>query len=252
MKEVRTIKKFWEIKAAKNDANTGEIYIYSEISSTQFWGDEVTAQTFKADLDELGDVSTLNIYINSPGGSVFEGNSIYNIIKRHIAHVNVYVDGLAASIASVIAMSGDAIFMPANAMMMIHNPWTLAQGNADELRKQADDMDRIRESLIEAYLGKAGEKLDRDRLIALLDAETWLTAQECFELGLCDSIEAPKQVAAKVDAKLFASYRNTPDALLNQTQEDEKQAERERLFREQLIAEAETNLLKLKNDGGII
>ncbi len=80
-------------------------------------------------------------------------------------------------------MSGDAIFMPANAMMMIHNPWTLAQGNADELRKQADDMDRIRESLIEAYLGKAGEKLDRDRLIALLDAETWLTAQECLELG---------------------------------------------------------------------
>ncbi|MBI0440916.1 Clp protease ClpP [Bacillus amyloliquefaciens] len=249
---MRTIKKFWEIKAAKNDAKAGEIYIYSEISSTQFWGDEVTAQTFKADLDELGDVSTLNVYINSPGGSVFEGNSIYNIIKRHKAHVNVYVDGLAASIASVIAMSGDVIFMPANAMMMIHNPWTLAQGNADELRKQADDMDRIRESLVEAYLGKAGEKLDRDRLIALLDAETWLTAQECLELGLCDSIEAPKQVAAKVDTKLFASYRNTPDALLNQTQDDEKQAERERLFREQLIAEAETSLLKLKNDGGII
>ncbi|KMM55666.1 Clp protease ClpP, partial [Bacillus glycinifermentans] len=116
---MRTIKKFWEIKAAKNDAKTGEIYIYSEISSAQFWGDEVTAQTFKEDLDGLGEVSALNIYINSPGGSVFEGNSIYNIIKRHKAHVNVYVDGLAASIASVIAMSGDTIFMPANAMMMI-------------------------------------------------------------------------------------------------------------------------------------
>ncbi|MBU8739711.1 head maturation protease, ClpP-related [Bacillus licheniformis] len=248
---MRTIKKFWEIKAAKNDAKTGEIYIYSEISSGQFWGDEVTAQTFKEDLDGLGEVSALNIYINSPGGSVFEGNSIYNIIKRHKAHVNVYVDGLAASIASVIAMSGDAIFMPANAMMMIHNPWTVAQGNAEELRKQADDMDRIRESLIEAYLGKAGEKLNRDRLIELMDAETWLTAQECLELGLCDSIEAPSTAVAKVDTQLFAKYRNTPESLLNQTKEDEKQAEKERLFREQLIAEAQTNLLKLQN-GGII
>ncbi|MGO4897478.1 head maturation protease, ClpP-related [Bacillus sp. GM2] len=248
---MRTIKKFWEIKAAKNDAKTGEIYIYSEISSTQFWGDEVTAQTFKEDLDGLGEVSALNIYINSPGGSVFEGNSIYNIIKRHKAHVNVYVDGLAASIASVIAMSGDAIFMPANAMMMIHNPWTVAQGNAEELRKQADDMDRIRESLIEAYLEKAGGKLDRDRLIELMDAETWLSAQECLDLGLCDSIEAPSAAVAKVDTQLFAKYRNTPESLLNQTKEDEKQAEKERLFREQLIAEAQTNLLKLQN-GGII
>ncbi|TWK14576.1 ATP-dependent Clp protease proteolytic subunit [Bacillus licheniformis] len=148
-------------------------------------------------------------------------------------------------------MSGDAIFMPANAMMMIHNPWTVAQGNAEELRKQADDMDRIRESLIEAYLGKAGEKLNRDRLIELMDAETWLTAQECLELGLCDSIEAPSAAVAKVDTQLFAKYRNTPESLLNQTKEDEKQAEKERLFREQLIAEAQTNLLKLQN-GGII
>ncbi|MEC1384378.1 Clp protease ClpP [Bacillus velezensis] len=246
---MRTIKKFWEIKATASDQSVGEVYIYSEISSEQFWGDETTATTFKDELAELGEVKTLNIFINSPGGSVFEGNSIYNIIKRHKAHVNVHVDGVAASIASVIAMSGDTIFMPANSMMMIHNPWTFAIGNSAELRKQADDMDRIRESLIEAYLGKAGEKLDRDRLIALLDAETWLTAQECLELGLCDSIEAPKQVAAKVDTKLFASYRNTPDALLNQTQDDEKQAERERLFREQLIAEAQTNLMKLQTGG---
>lgn len=248
---MRTIKKFWEIKAAKNDAKTGEIYIYSEISSAQFWGDEVTAQTFKEDLDGLGEVSALNIYINSPGGSVFEGNSIYNIIKRHKAHVNVYVDGLAASIASVIAMSGDTIFMPANAMMMIHNPIITVNGNAEELRKWANDMDRIRESLIEAYLEKAGGKLDRDRLIELMDAETWLSAQECLDLGLCDSVEAPRAAVAKVDTQLFAKYRNTPESLLNQTKEDEKQAEKERLFREQLIAEAQTNLLKLQN-GGII
>ena len=156
---------------------------------------------------------------------------------------------MAASIASVIAMSGDAIFMPANAMMMIHNPWTLAQGNADELRKQADDMDRIRESLIEAYLGKAGEKLDRDRLIALLDAETWLTAQECLELGLCDSIEAPNSVAAKVDTKLFATYRNTPDVF--KSEQPAGMSEEERRFREQIAVEAETHLLKLKSDGGI-
>jgi ATP-dependent protease ClpP protease subunit len=142
-------KRFWNFKSL--DEKTGELTLYGEISNETWWGDEVTPKEFKSDLDNLGEIDTLNIYINSPGGDVFAGQTIYSILKRHKAHKNVYIDGLAASIASVIAMAGNTIFMPKNAMMMIHNPWTVGMGNADEFRKLAEDLDKIRESLIAAY-----------------------------------------------------------------------------------------------------
>ena len=122
-----------------------------EISNETRWGDEVTPKQFKDDLDALGEINTLNVYINSPGGSVFAGQTIYSMLKRHKAKVHVYIDGLAASIASLIAMAGDKVIMPKNAMMMIHSPWTFAAGNAQEFRKIADDMDKIRESMVVAY-----------------------------------------------------------------------------------------------------
>ncbi|WP_242865017.1 head maturation protease, ClpP-related, partial [Clostridium botulinum] len=146
---------------------------------------------------------------------MFQGTAIYNIIKRHKAKINIHVDGVAASIASVIAMAGDTIFMPKNSMMMIHNPWTFAWGNANELRKQADDLDKIRESLIEAYLSKAGDKLSRETLIEIMDNETWLTAQECYDYGLCDELVEEKEIAASINTELFAKYKNTPKELLN-------------------------------------
>lgn len=238
------------MKPSASNPSAGEIYIYSEISSEQFWGDETTATTFKEDLEAMGDLQTLNIYINSPGGSVFEGNSIYNIIKRHKAHVNVHIDGVAASIASVIAMAGDTIFMPKNAMMMIHNPWVMTAGNASELRKQADDMDRIRESLVEAYLAKSNGKIERSNLIELLDAETWLTATECVAYGLADVVEETQTMAACADTKLFAKYQNTPGQFLqpvNKQDEEQKLTDSERAFRKQLLADAEAQIAKFKN-----
>lgn len=238
------------MKPSASKPSAGEIYIYSEISSEQFWGDETTATTFKEDLEAMGDLQTLNIYINSPGGSVFEGNSIYNIIKRHKAHVNVHIDGVAASIASVIAMAGDTIFMPKNAMMMIHNPWVMTAGNASELRKQADDMDRIRESLVEAYLAKSNGKIERSNLIELLDAETWLTATECVAYGLADVVEETQTMAACADTKLFAKYQNTPGKFLqpvDKQDEEPKLTDSERAFRKQLLADAEAQIAKFKN-----
>ncbi|ARD57403.1 Clp protease ClpP [Bacillus safensis] len=240
------------MKPSASNPSAGEIYIYSEISSEQFWGDETTATTFKEDLEAMGDLQTLNIYINSPGGSVFEGNSIYNIIKRHKAHVNVHIDGVAASIASVIAMAGDTIFMPKNAMMMIHNPWVMTAGNAAELRKQADDMDRIRESLVEAYLAKSNGKIERSNLIELLDAETWLTATECVAYGLADVVEETQTMAACADTKLFAKYQNTPGKFLqpvDKQDEEPKMTDAERAFRKQLLADAEAQITKFKNMG---
>jgi ATP-dependent Clp protease protease subunit len=177
--------KFWNFKAL--DDNTGELTLYGEIANETWWGDEVTPKEFKADLDGLGEIDTLNIYINSPGGDVFAGQAIHSMLKRHKAHKNVYIDGLAASIASVVVMAGDRIFMPKNAMMMIHNPWTLGVGNASEFRKLAEDLDKIRESLIAAYENRSA--LLRDEIIKLMDGETWLTAKECLEyVGFSDDV----------------------------------------------------------------
>lgn len=187
-------KKFWQFK--NQDESTGELLLYGDISNYSWWGDDVTPKQFKEDLDALGEVTTINVYINSGGGDVFAGQAIHSMLKRHSAQVNVYIDGLAASIASVIAMAGDMIYMPRNAMMMVHNPWTIAIGNAEEFRKLADDMDKIRESIIIAYKDKSG--MEDDEIKKLMDEETWMTAEEAVEYGLADEIEENKNVAASL------------------------------------------------------
>lgn len=188
-------KKFWSFK--NKEEGIGELLLYGDISSSTWWGDEVTPKQFKKDLDALGDVSTINVFINSDGGDVFAGQTIYSQLKRHKATINVYVDGLAASIASVIAMAGDTVYMPKNAMLMVHNPWTIAMGNAEEFRKLADDMDKIRESIITVYADKSG--MENEKIIELMDAETWMTAEEALEYGFADEIEEEKQVAASLN-----------------------------------------------------
>lgn len=188
--------KFWQFKAATEN-KPAELLLYGDISSSSWWGDEVTPKQFKKDLDALGDVDEINVYINSDGGDVFAGQAIYSMLKRHKAKIIVYVDGLAASIASVVAMAGDTVYMPKNSMMMVHNPWTIAVGNAEDFRKLADDMDKIRESIITVYQDKS--EMEKDKIIELMDAETWMTAEEAVEYGLADEIEDEKQVAASLN-----------------------------------------------------
>ncbi|SHH14438.1 head maturation protease, ClpP-related [Desulfosporosinus lacus] len=211
-KKVKAKKKFWAFKEVAD--NAGELTIYGEIADSQGgWfsdGNEITPTSFKAELDALGDITTLNVYMNSPGGDVFAGQTIYSQLKRHKAKINMHIDGLAASIASVIAMAGDTIHMPANAMMMIHHPMSGVYGNAHEMRAMADTLDKVCESIQETYLTKALDMKRKD-LVALLDAETWLTAQECLDLGLCDVVGEEKAIAASVrDFEILAKYRNTP------------------------------------------
>lgn len=207
--------KFWSFRAAGEGA--GDLMLYGIIESESWWGDEITPVNFKSELDGLGDISILNVYINSDGGDVFAGQAIHSMLKRHKAHVNVYIDGIAASIASVIAMAGDTVYMPKNAMMMIHSPWTFALGNARDFRKMADDLDAAQETLIAAYQNKSG--IDRDELVALLEAETWLSAERAVELGFADEIEQTKQIAAAVrngaltingQAMDLKQYKNAP------------------------------------------
>lgn len=189
-------KKFWQFKAEASTPGVGELMLYGDISDMSWWGDEVTPKQFKEDLDALGDISELRIYINSGGGDVFAGQAIHSMLKRHSATKTVYIDGLAASIASVIAMAGDKIIMPKNAMMMIHKCWTIALGNADDMRKMADDMDKIDESIIAAYVEKTG--METDDIIELMTDETWMTAQDALDYGFADEIEESKQVAASM------------------------------------------------------
>ena len=184
--------RMWELKQAASPG-TLELYIYGDVEgdSYDWWRDEVirsetSANAFRDALAAHPDVKQIDLYINSYGGSVFEGTAIYNQLRRHPAHKTVHVDGFACSIASVIAMAGDEVVMPRNTLMMIHNMWMGAVGNAAELRKAADDLDVINAAGRQAYLEKAGDKLDETALSAMMDAETWLTAEQCIQYGLAD------------------------------------------------------------------
>lgn len=164
--------------------NTADLYLYGDIAD-YWWDDESnSAKCLKDKLAELNNVTEINLHINSLGGDVIEGIAMFNLLKQHPAKINVYVDGFACSIASVIAMAGDTVYMPKNSYMMIHNCWTCAGGNAKELRKTADDLDKIMEGSIESYLSKVN--ISREELVELLDNETYLTAQECYDMGFAD------------------------------------------------------------------
>lgn len=219
------MRKFWEVRAAEDKPTTGELLLYGPIGPDDGMGwlfDEVTPKQFKADLDALGDIAELRVFINSGGGDVFAGQAIYSMLSRHTAKVTVFIDGLAASIASIVAMAGDTVIMPRNAMMMIHNPWTIGIGDAREFRKLAETLDAIRESMFAAYESKTN--LTRSELIPLLNAETWLTAKDAVEKGFADEIEESKKIAASlvrpgvwaINGQEFdlSHYHNTPDDLV--------------------------------------
>lgn len=205
--------KFWNFKAADKRA---ELMLYGDISNASWFGDEVTPKQFKADLDALGDITELDIHINSGGGDVFAGFAIYNMLKRHAAKKTGYVDGIAASIASVILMVCDKIIIPENGMIMIHDAWTLAGGNKDALRKVADEMERIDGQIAQIYTDRTGV----DNAAALMAAETWMTGAEAVEKGFADELETNKKLAASMNGDFLSlngqqfdlkRYKNAPE-----------------------------------------
>jgi ATP-dependent Clp protease protease subunit len=193
MNKMPKAKKFWKFQAKAD--KSGELLLYGEISSVTWWGDEVTPKEFKKDLDALGDIDILNIYVNSPGGDVFAAQAIVSMLKRHKAEKNIHVDGLMAS-ASTFLVDVGKVIMPSNAMMMYHNPSTIVWGNANDFRKMADDLDKVRESMLVIYRDKTG--MTDEEIITILDAETWMTAEEAVEYGFADELEEEKKVAASI------------------------------------------------------
>src|SRR5690554_205932 len=168
-----------------------EIAIYDEIGG---WG--ITAAEFQRELRGYGDLSLISLHIHSPGGDVFEGMAIYNLLLNHPARVDVFIDGLAASMGSVIAMAGDTITMPENAMMMIHRPWGMQGGDADDMRRYAELLDKVESNLVNAYTKKTG--LSEAEVSELLAAETWFTGPEAVERGFADQLAEPLSAAASL------------------------------------------------------
>ncbi|WP_351123357.1 ClpP-like prohead protease/major capsid protein fusion protein [Shewanella sp. T24-MNA-CIBAN-0130] len=198
-------KSWYSLKAQNGNA---ELMIYDEIGG---WG--ISAQQFARDLQGLGKIGTLTARIHSPGGDVFDGMAIYNMIKGHPAHKVCHIDGLAASMASVIAMAFDEVIMPENAMMMVHKPWGGTLGDADAMRKYAELLDKVESNLVGAYQQKTG--LSDEVLHALLADETWLTGREAVEKGFANTLTEPLQMAASLNSKRLKDFTNMPEALKN-------------------------------------
>lgn len=198
----------------KKDSKSADLYIYGEITPYKWADNDVTASDFKDELDKLGDIDIINIYINSPGGSVFEGQSIYSQLKRHKAVKNVYIDGISASIASVISMCG-RVYIPKNAMIMVHNASAFAEGNSNDFRALADTLDKVNQTIIEVYIEKTG--LPEDKIKELMDKETWLTGKEAVDLRFADELIEENKISAcykNYDMQILNRYKNTPKSLV--------------------------------------
>lgn len=198
------------------NADVADIYIYDEIS----WLG-VDAQQFVKDLNQIT-AATINLHLHSPGGNLFDGIAIYNALKQHKSSVDVYIEGLAASSASIIALAGDKIYMAKNAFYMIHNPFICCCGNSDELRKMADTLDKFTGTMIQTYVTASGQS--EKQIKDWLDAETWMTADEAKANGFIHEIIEEIEAKASYDLSV---YDNVPQSLLESFAANSKQQEPE-------------------------
>ena len=183
------------------EKQTATLNIYGDITSWP-WEElgEVSAVSLSKQLETLGDVEQIDVYINSYGGEVKEGLAIYNALKRHKAKVTTYCDGFACSIASVIFMAGDERVMNESSLLMIHNAWTMAVGNSAELRKQADDLEKITQASVEAY--KSHSSISEEEIKTLMDNETWILPEEALSYGFATTVEKTENEKASQSAWL--------------------------------------------------
>lgn len=185
--------------AVEKNKQTANITIYGDITSYPWFEGDVSSANLSKQLEAMNDVDEINVYINSYGGEVKEGVAIYNALRRHKAKVRTICDGFACSIASVIFMAGDERVMNEASMLMIHNAWTYAEGNAAQLRKQAEDLEKITQLSIEAY--KAHSSLTEEEIKAFMDAETWILPVEAVDYGFATTVEKAEKAVASQNAK---------------------------------------------------
>lgn len=204
-------RKFWNwVKNEGELESTRTLFLNGEISDETWYGDEVTPQLFKNELN--ADSGDITVWINSPGGDVFAAAQIYNMLRDYKGHVTVKIDGLAASAASVIAVAGDTVLVSPVAMMMIHNPATLAMGNTKDMEAAIAMLNEVKESILNAYVDKTG--LSRNKLSKMMDDETWFNAKKAVELGFADKV-------------LFAAEEKPKKKTEEDEDPDEKEEEKE-------------------------
>jgi len=192
----------------------GEIWLYDQIGQS-FWGDGISAKSFQKELSAMGKVTSLTVRINSPGGDVFDGFAIFNQLRQHPASVDVNVDGVAASIASIIAMAADPgkLRMAKNSMMMIHDPAGMAMGGADEMLRVAALLNTIKGNLADTYVDRTGN--GKAAVEDWMSAETWFTAEAALQHGFADELTAESAVTACFDPR---NFKNVPEALKRRMQ----------------------------------
>ena len=211
--------------ASDAGTKTGVLHLYDGIGPYS----GVSAQDFSRSLKSLGDVDYIELHINSPGGSVFDGSAIYNMLVDHPALVDVRVDGLAASIASIIALAGDQITIAKNAMMMLHNPSAMAWGGASDMRKMAGVLDKVKDTLITVYSDRMG--LPEDEISKIMDEESWYTAKEAVDAGLADVV-GDRAKRKEGGAKARALWTDNPppwvpDDIIKLFSEEDKKEQKE-------------------------
>lgn len=193
---------FW----AKANGKSADVWLYDTIGSD--WMGGISAKDFADTVNGLGKVDVLNVYINSPGGSVFDGQAMYATLQRHSARINMHVDGVAASIASLILMAGNEINISAGGQVMIHQPWTVVAGNSSALRDTADVLDKIDSQLLDIYASRTGRT--KDEIASWMASETWMTADEAVSNGFADrKTEAMRVAACSWDFRVFG-FKHAP------------------------------------------
>ena len=218
--------------------SSADLFFYGDIVSetwqSEWYEDDMAPGDVKEFLDQLDGTENINIHINSGGGSVFGGIAIYNMLRRNNAHKTVSVDGLAASIASVIMMAGDEIVMPKNATVMIHKPsasYFFTTKNADDLRKDAESLDTCQEAIMQTYMTKA--KVDKEEIEQKVNDETWLTGEEAAEL-FDIKVEEANDAVACAGSSMFFCYKNVPTSLTAQGKNAKKKDEQRPLSRQDI------------------
>lgn len=219
------MKKYYSLVKNKKKQEA-DLTIFGDITAYPWNESDVSNYNLSKQLQELSDVKTINVHINSYGGEVAEGLAIYNSLKNHKAKVKTYCDGFACSIASVIFMAGDERIMSNASLLMIHNAWSFVMGNANELRKQADDLDKITQASVNAYMNHVS--ISEKELKELLDNETWLDGNEALEKGFAtkitessDSDKASQSVKQSLIKMILANQEETKTEDVEVTDEDE-------------------------------
>lgn len=219
------IRKVGSIEIRNQTEDTADLCFYGDINSEslgewqKYFPEDKAPKDVQDFLDQLENVSKINVHINSGGGSVFGGIAIYNILMRYNAEITVYVEGIAASIASVIAMAGDRIIIPSNAQMMIHKPLSVARGNADEMRKEADILDGCQKVILNTYMRHAKEGVTEEQINDLINAETWKNGdgwQEYFDIDVSE-----ENTAVAADSEYFCKYGKLPENLKEKPEQQE-------------------------------